>query len=153
MDLCQHTFSLFMLYDDSFIHFIRLHSGSFWYIYNLHTENHDIIIIIYRCFHPHLFGLLWWGFYLLVVLVVPKKNNHLGPGNSLTTFFGMVQKITLSEGFRDLQRLGITLVSGYFCVTDDISGHWPRILGEEKTWELFGSVSHLHLGLRKKRFF
>ena len=35
---------------------------------------------------------------------------------------------------------------GYFCVTDEISGHWARTLGEQKVWETHGSVSHLHLG-------
>ena len=117
VDLCQHTFSLFMLYDDSFIHFIRLHSGSFWYITNnTHWKSWYHPFYVQMLYNSHLFFWLWWEFSFLSLCCS-------------------------------------TLVSGYFCVTDDISGHWPRILGDEKTWELFGSVSHLHLGLRKKRFF
>ena len=35
--------------------------------------------------------------------------------------------------------------TGCFCVTEGISGHWARTLGEESIWETRGSVSHLFL--------
>ena len=74
VDLCQHTFSLFMLYDDSFIHFIRLHSGSFWYITNnTHWKSWYHPFYFQMLYNSHLFFLVVVGIFVLVVVLF-----HLG---------------------------------------------------------------------------
>lgn len=62
-------------------------------------------------------------------------------------YWGFWCKCYLEEAPNDFYRyLGTWACSrsqGCFCVTEGISGHWARTLGEESIWETRGSVSHL----------
>lgn len=62
-------------------------------------------------------------------------------------YWGFWCKCYLEEAPNDFYRyLGSWACSrsqGGFCVTEGISGHWARTIGEESVWETRGSVSHL----------
>ena len=42
------------------------------------------------------------------------------------------------------------LFAGFFCVTSTVDGHWARVVGDERVWELRGSVSFLQAGCTYK---
>ncbi|CAE7331893.1 hypothetical protein AK812_SmicGene35905 [Symbiodinium microadriaticum] len=47
------------------------------------------------------------------------------------------------EGCRSLASWGRSMKQGFFCVTSTVDGHWARVVGDERVWELRGSVSFL----------